>query len=62
MIEYDYKFKIGHSRRGQFYYLLVKEATRKIIIYATEPDGSGGVIGCPDVLVKLINDGIIIEG
>ena len=62
MVDYDYKFEIGHSRRGQFYYLLVKESTRKIIIYATKPDGSGGVIGCPDVLVKLISDGVIVEG
>ena len=56
---YDYKFEIGHARRGQFYYLLVREKTRDVIIYATEPDGSGGSVICPDVLVKLSVDGIV---
>ena len=56
---YDYKFEIGHARRGQFYYLLVGEKTRDVIIYATEPDGSGGSVTCPDVLVKLSVDGVV---
>lgn len=56
---YDYKFEIGHARRGQFYYLLVGEKTRDVIIYATELDGSGGSVMCPDVLIKLSVDGIL---
>lgn len=56
---FDYGFEIGHARRGQFYYLLVDENSRNIIIYATEPDGSGGTVMCPDVLIKLVLDGII---
>lgn len=56
---FDYKFNIGHSRRGQFYYLLVDETTRNVAIYASEPDGSGGCVDCPDVLFELFNDGII---
>lgn len=56
---YDYKFKIGHARRGQYYYLLVAEKTREVIIYATEPDGSGGSVMCPDVLIKLSVDGVV---
>lgn len=56
----DYKYEIGHSRRGQFYYLLVKN--RSLQLYASEPDGSGGKVGCPDVLIRLIKDGILVEG
>lgn len=56
---YDYKFEIGYSRRGQFYYLLVGENTRDLIIYATEPDGNGGSVMCPDILIKLFYDGIV---
>jgi hypothetical protein len=56
---HDYKFEIGHARRGQFYYLLVGEKTRDIIIYATETDGSGGSVICPDVLIKLSFDGVV---
>jgi len=56
---YDYKFEIGHARRGQFYYLLVGEKTRDVIIYATEPDGSGGSVICPDVLVELSVEGVV---
>lgn len=57
---YDYKYEIGHSRRGQHYYLLVSEKSRTISLYASKPDGGGGSIGCPDVLLKLIIDGIIV--
>ena len=56
---YDYKFEIGHARRCQFYYLLVGEKTRDVIIYATEPDGSGGTVICPEVLIKLSVDGVV---
>ena len=56
---YDYRFEIGHARRGQFYYLLVGEKTRDVIIYATDPDGSCGSVMCPDVLIKLYVDGVV---
>lgn len=56
---YDYKFEIGHARRGQYYYLLVEEKTRDVIIYATEADGGGGSVCCPDVLIKLSVDGVV---
>ena len=58
---YDYQFEIGHSRRGQVYSLLCNEKTRKLSIYASEPDGGGGSVACPDILIKLILDGIITE-
>jgi hypothetical protein len=53
----DYKFEVGHSRRGQFYYILVKE--RKLLIYATRPDGDGTYIGLPNVLIQMSIDGIL---
>jgi hypothetical protein len=56
---YDYKFEIGHARRGQFYYLLASEKPRSIIIYASEPDGGGGIVNCPDVLIRLVEDGVV---
>ena len=56
---YAYKFEIGHARRGRFYYLLVGEKTRDVVIYATKPDGSSGSVICPDVLVKLAIDGLL---
>ena len=54
-----YAYCIGHSRRGQHYYLLVDSNSREISIYASEPDGSGGSINCPDILLKMFLDGII---
>jgi hypothetical protein len=56
---YEYLFEIGYARRGQFYYLLVSEKAREIIIYASEPDGSGGTIDCPNVLKELVVNDII---
>lgn len=55
---FDYYFKIGHSRRGQFYYLLITEASRILHILATDPDGSGGIVVCPDVLIKMSIDNV----
>ena len=59
IVMYDYMFTIGHSRRGQFYYLLVNEKDRLIDIYAPKPDGDGTSIKCPDVLIQLMKNNII---
>lgn len=56
---FDFRYEIGHARRGQFYYLLVSEIGRTIVILATDPDGSGGIVNCPDVLIKLFAEGIV---
>jgi len=56
--KHDYMFTIGHSRRGQVYYILINNS-RAVSLFASEPDGSGGTIGCPDILIKLISDGIV---
>jgi hypothetical protein len=55
----DYVYQIGHARRGQFYYYLVDANTRKISVYASEPDGSGCSIIMPNVLRDLVLTGII---
>lgn len=49
----DYAITIGYSRRGQFYYLLIKD--RVISIYASNPDGSGGSIVFPLELINIIH-------
>jgi len=52
-----YAFELGHSRRGQFYYLLVDKESREISIYSTKPDGDGGELylsSAYDMLVKLL--------
>jgi len=54
----EFKYEIGHSRRGQFYYILVTGG--RVTLYASEPDGSGGQVRFPDIVVKLVQDGIFI--
>lgn len=56
---FDWVHEIGHSRRGQFYYLYVSAESRYFYIYASEPDGSGGTTKMTDVLMRLALDGII---
>lgn len=56
---YDYSFNIGHSRRGQFYYLLVSEKSRIINIYASKSDGSGCSIELTSKLIDLFENGLI---
>lgn len=56
---YDYALDMGHSRRGQCYYLLVSERSREINVYASNPDGGGCSIPLDDVLIKMITDGIV---
>lgn len=56
---YDYQLYLGFSRRGQYYVLLVNESTRRLMVYATEPDGSGAEVQMPDVLIKMVVDGVL---
>jgi len=53
-----FTYKIGHSRRGQFYYYLIMK-DRTIKVYASDPDGSGTWIDLDEVIIKMYNDGII---
>lgn len=50
--EEGYIFNIGHSRRGQFYYIIIHN-TKDISLIASKPDGSGGAVPYPTVLHKL---------
>lgn len=36
----QYVLRLGHSRRGQVYHLIISK--NLLSVYATEPDGSGG--------------------
>ena len=52
---------IASGRRGQDYYLLIDKETKKLIIYATVPDGSGTSGILEDVVYDLIKDGLVIK-
>ena len=54
-------YPLGHSRRGQFYYLTIKKDNRDLMIYATKPDGDGTHIEIGDILLKMIGLGMIEE-
>jgi hypothetical protein len=54
----NWVFDIGHSRRGQHYYIIIGK-DRRLNVYGSDPDGSSGQIGLPDVLVDMIRDGVI---
>lgn len=47
-------YEIGHSRRGQYYYLLIID--KEIYIEASKPDGDGCFVLLPDILLKMFED------
>lgn len=49
-----------HSRRGQFYYFLAHKKTLELSVFASKPDGSGGLVMLPDELIDLIKKGDIV--
>jgi hypothetical protein len=51
---------IGHSRRGQYYYIFCHKKTLELYVYASKPDGSGGVCNLPDILVQMILTGDVV--
>ena len=56
---YEYFLNIGHSRRGQCYYLLVN-SDNILLIITTKPDGEGGSVLLPDILINMIKDNCVI--
>lgn len=52
-------YTLGHSRRGQFYYLIVDNG--ELLVYASDPDGSGASVELGDVLFKLYRDGLVVD-
>lgn len=56
--EDGYIYNLGHSRRGQFYYIYVG-GNRYFRIYSTRPDGSEDSILLGNVLFDLISAGIV---
>jgi len=55
---HSHYYEIGHSRRGQTYFLLISSETRELFIYASRPDGSGCEILFPDIVKELIKGGM----
>lgn len=55
-----YAYNLGHSRRGQFYNLIVGK-DRNILLYATKPDGSGGAITMDNIIIRMFKLGMIDE-
>lgn len=49
-----YIYNIGHSRRGQFYYIIVQE-NRNVFLYASKPDGDGGFVPLTEKEIYLLN-------
>lgn len=60
-MSFDFVYKIGESRRGQFYYLYVSKEHRELYIYASNPDGSGSFVLCPDILITMVRDGLFVS-
>lgn len=54
-------YEIGHSRRGQHYYIICEKSTLELSVIASKPDGDGGAIAIPDILIDLIKNGEIIK-
>lgn len=56
---YGWIYNMGHSRRGQFYYLICSNEGNFSIV-ATKPDGGGGAISLEenDIFSKLFADSI----
>lgn len=52
-------YEMGHSRRGQFYFILIDKSSLVMSVYATEPDGSGSNIAMSDVIFDLIQAGLV---
>lgn len=56
---FDYKFNIGHGRRGQHYFILIKKTDRELVLYSTESDGDSGCVIIPNFIIELISDSIV---
>ena len=54
-------YNLGHSRRGQFYYYIIKDIDndRELLVYASKPDGDGTHIALGDVIIKMYEEGLI---
>lgn len=49
---FEYELLIGHSRRGQQYYLFICE-NRQLHLYASKPDGAGSPILFEPIFFKI---------
>lgn len=51
-------YDLGHSRRGQYYYLIIED-DRTISVFATKPDGDGTSIELDDILFELFENNML---
>lgn len=58
IIEDGYALNLGHSRRGQFYYLICNE-NKQFAIYASKPDGAGAPLALNTIVIQLIEAGLV---
>lgn len=49
----DWMLNLGSSRRGQSYFLAVRD--RNLLIYASDADGSGGPLHIPEEAINVIS-------
>ena len=56
--EGKYVYDLGHSSRGQHYYVLIQK-NLEVTILASKPDGDGTHIEVGDIFQKLISEGFI---
>jgi len=56
--EGQYVYDLGHSSRGQHYYVLIQKDLQ-VSIFASKADGSGTWVEIGDIFQKLIIDGFI---
>ena len=48
-------YNMGHSRRGQFYYLIIEDDCT-ISVFSTTPDGSGTSVLMDDVIIEMFKN------
>ena len=58
--EGNYGINIGHSKRGQHYYILCNPDTLVLSVFVTASDSSGSNCALPDSLFEMIKNGDVI--
>jgi hypothetical protein len=56
--EGQYVYDLGHSSRGQHYYILIQKDWQ-VAVFASKPDGDGTHVEIGDIFQKLISEGFI---
>lgn len=54
-----YLYSFGHSRRGQYYYMIIEN--NNVTLYTSKPDGDGGSVLLDDTIFNMIEQGYLIS-